>query len=158
MTGWTEITDAIGVALAGERVRGRALLEEAWDGTCADDGARRTVIAHYLADVQDRVEDEVAWDERALAAFAGVGDDDLAPVGIASARAMAPSLHLNLGDGYLRQQRVEEAARHLALALESLDALPADGYGDLVRRGVRRLGERVEAAAAHDSSRDSAAP
>ncbi|WP_377641423.1 hypothetical protein [Oryzobacter terrae] len=146
MTQWREVVEGVTVALGGDRVRGRVLLEEAWDGTDDAHGAQRCVIAHYLADVQDDLADEVAWDERALAAFDGVSDADLAPVGIERAAAMAPSLHLNLGDGYLRQGRVEDAEAQLALARQTLGALGADGYGDLVRRGVNGLGERVAAA------------
>jgi hypothetical protein len=146
MTQWREVIEAVTVALGGERVRGRVLLEEAWDGTSASHHAQRCVIAHYLADVQDDLADEVAWDERAMAAFAGVRDADLEPVGIEKAASMAPSLHLNLGDAYLRQGRVEEAGVQLALARRSLDTLGADGYGDLVRRGVNGLAERVAAA------------
>ena len=62
------------------------------------------------------------------------------------AAAMAPSLHLNLGDGYLRQGRVADAVAQLTLARASLDTLGADGYGDLVRRGVDGLSERLAAA------------
>lgn len=146
MLQWNEIIEAVTVALGGERERGRSLLEAAWDGTDGGFHAQRCVIAHYLADVQDDLADEVAWDERALGAFAGVSDADLAPVGIERAAAMAPSLHLNLGDGYLRQGRVADAGAQVALARASLDTLGADGYGDLVRRGVDGLAERVDAA------------
>ncbi|MGL5930956.1 MAG: hypothetical protein ACRCY8_18645, partial [Dermatophilaceae bacterium] len=105
--------------------------------------------AHYLADVQDDLDHEVTWDERALIAYAGVVDADLAPVGIERAEGMAPSLHLNLGDGYLRQGRITDAAAQLALAEAALPHLPDGGYGDLVRRGVAGLSERAAAAAAH---------
>jgi hypothetical protein len=148
MTQWPEVLEAVTVALGGDRVRGRVMLEEAWDGTGEADHAQRCVVAHYLADVQETLADEVAWDQRALTAFAGVRDADLAPVGIRRAAAMAPSLHLNLGDGYLRQGRLDDAAAQLALAEQSLDLLDADAYGDLVRRGVSGLAERLAAATA----------
>ena len=56
---------------------------------------------------------------------------------------MAPSLHLNLADGYLRQGRVEEAARQLDAGLAAVDALGDDGYGAMVRGGLERLAERL---------------
>lgn len=93
--------------------------------------------------MQRDLADEVAWDEAALAAFAGVRDDDLTPVGIARASGMAPSLHLDLGDGYLRQGRVEDAAVQLGLAQSGLGALGDDGYVDLIRGGVSRLADRL---------------
>ncbi|MGL5852872.1 MAG: hypothetical protein ACRCZD_18995 [Phycicoccus sp.] len=75
-----------------------------------------------------------------------MADADLAPIGIRRAGEMAPSLHLNLGDGYLRQGRLAEAAAQLQLAREALPHLPPGGYGDLVRRGVTGLAERVATA------------
>ena len=49
----------------------------------------RSVIAHYVADLQSNLGEEVAWDERALAAYASVADQDLEPIGIPSSRAFA---------------------------------------------------------------------
>lgn len=145
MTTWAEVLGAVEVALSGDRERGRALLSECWATTTDDDHAHRCVIAHYLADLQTHVDDEVAWDERALAAYGSVAGSDLAPVGILDARGMAPSLHLNLGDGYLRQGRLTEARRHVRAGLADVDALGADGYADLIRSGLTRLDERIRA-------------
>jgi hypothetical protein len=58
---------------------------------------------------------------------------------------MAPSLHLNLGDGYLRQGRVDDARRQLRAGLAAVDTLGDDGYGDLVRRGLDDLAARLSA-------------
>lgn len=143
MTSWDSITTAIGLALGGERERGQRDLMTCWAGTSQDDHAQRCVIAHYLADLQPDLADEVAWDEMALAAYPGVADDDLAPVGIPHARGLAPSLHLNLGDGYLRQGRVEEAARQLAAGRAASGVLGDDGYGALIRQGLSGLSERI---------------
>lgn len=146
MTTWDEIIAAVGLTLGGEREAGGAALRRCWSRTRETDHAQRCVIAHYLADLEPDVDEEVAWDERALAAYRHVGDADLAPIGISTARGMAPSLHLNLGDGYLRQGRLEEARAQLAAGLGHQDALGSDGYGDLIRGGLARLGERIEAA------------
>lgn len=56
---------------------------------------------------------------------------------------LAPSLHLNLGDGYLRQGRTPEARDQLNGGLAALSALPDDGYGAMVRRGLTGLEERI---------------
>ncbi|OFE17398.1 hypothetical protein BA895_16675 [Humibacillus sp. DSM 29435] len=56
-----------------------------------------------MADLETDLAAEVGWDEQALASFAHVSDVDLAPVGVPAAAGLAPSLHLNLGDGYLRR-------------------------------------------------------
>ncbi|MGA8046614.1 MAG: hypothetical protein WCA30_10175 [Dermatophilaceae bacterium] len=143
MTDWEAITRAVGLALGGEKELGRDALSDCWTGTTDTDHAQRCVIAHYLADLQSSLEGEVAWDEAALAEFAHVTDEDLASVGILSAAAMAPSLHLNLGDGYLRQGRLDAARAQLDAAMRARSALSSDGYGDLIRAGLDRLQQRL---------------
>lgn len=105
------------------------------------------MIAHYLADVQSSLDDEVAWDEAALREHTHVVEEDLAPVGLTSAAALAPSLHLNLGDGYLRQGRVDNARTQVTAGLASASAIPVDGYGAHIRSGLERLQQRVEESA-----------
>ena len=85
MTDWGDITDAIGLALGGEKQQGRDALADCWAATADTDHAQRCVIAHYLADLQPTLDDEVAWDETALSEHAHVVDEDLAPVGMTSA-------------------------------------------------------------------------
>ena len=138
MSGWDEVIAAVGAAQQGREGGHEALLAQ-WEATAVDDHARRCVLAHYLADGEPELADEVAWDEVALREYALLADDALAAIGIPSARGMAPSLHLNLGDGYLRQGRVEEAQVQLAAGLEAADALGDDGYGALVLGGLERL-------------------
>ncbi|SOC55213.1 hypothetical protein [Ornithinimicrobium cerasi] len=146
MPGWDEVVAAVGLALGGDREEGLRALTACWEATEESDHAQRCVIAHYLADLQPTLDDEVGWDRTVLTEYAEVADADLAPVGITSAAAMAPSLHLNLGDGYLRQGRVADAETQLAEGLQVLDVLPADGYGTMVRGGLERLRSRVQEA------------
>lgn len=146
MTDWERIADAVRLALAGERERGHHALSECWWATTETDHAQRCVIAHYLADLQSSLDDEVTWDEAALSHHAHVSDEDLAPLGIASAAGMAPSLHLNLGDGYLRQGRVDAARAQVEAGMQARNSLPTDGYGALIRFGLERLEERVHQA------------
>lgn len=147
MTQWDAVTAAVAVALSGDREGGLASLTSCWNDTRDGDHAQRCVLAHYLADLQPDLSDEVAWDERAVAAYAGVADDELAPLGIPSARGLAPSLHLNLGDGYLRQGRSDEARAQLEAGLAAQGALADDGYGAMIRAGLARLQDRICAAA-----------
>ncbi|WP_116116015.1 hypothetical protein [Austwickia chelonae] len=146
MATWDDITAAVGLSLNGNRDRDRPALKECWDQTVESDHAQRCVIAHYLADLEPDLDAEVAWDEQALANHAHVADTDLAAVGIAHARGMAPSLHLNLGDGYLRQGRLEDARTQLEQGLAHQDALGDDGYGALIRKGLQGLSARLDAA------------
>ncbi len=146
MTDWEHITSAVGLALAGDTERGREALTDCWQATTDADHAQRCVIAHYLADLQSSLDEEVSWDEAALSEHAQVSDGDLAPVSITSTDGMAPSLHLNLGDGYLRQGRLDAAEAQLEAGMRARGALAADGYGDLIRSGLDRLEERLREA------------
>ncbi len=143
MTTWDDVVQAVQAALTGDRDEGRAGLETCWASTTPEDHAQRCVIAHYLADLQTDLDDEIRWDESALADYANVGDGDLAAIGIPSAAGMAPSLHLNLGDGYLRRGDLQAARRELDAGAAAAGALGADGYGALVRQGLDGLAARL---------------
>ena len=143
MTMWEEIIDAVGAAMGGDKPEGRRRLLTCWESTAPQDHAYRCVLAHYLADTETEVDAEIAWDEAALAAHAGVRDEDLVPLGIPSAKGFAPSLHLNLGDGYLRRGDLDAARRHHAQGLAQTDKLAADGYGAMIRAGLDNLGKRI---------------
>ncbi|QGN58883.1 hypothetical protein [Nostocoides sp. HKS02] len=144
MTDWGAITTAIGLALSGERQRGREALLACWQATAQRDHAQRCVLAHYLADQQSSLDEEVAWDEVALSEHAYVVDEDLVSVGIASAAAWAPSLRLNLGDGYRRQGRIDDARAQLDAGVQAESTLSIDGYGAHIRSGLDRLRQRIE--------------
>ncbi len=146
MSDWAGVIEAVTRAQQGEDGGREALLQQ-WAATAAGDHAQRCVLAHYLADREPELADEVAWDEVALREHALVHDDALAAIGIPTAAAMAPSLHLNLGDGYLRQGRAEEARAQLEAGRASVDTLGDDGYGALVRGGLERLAERLASGA-----------
>ena len=140
---WTAVTDAVARLQSGDVDGGREALEACWDATGPQDHALRCVVAHYLADVQEDLETEIEWDEAALAELPHVRDEDVKGLGLASAAGFAPSLHLNLGDGYLRRGDVETAARHLELGREVLGRLADDAYGVMIRRGFDRLERRI---------------
>lgn len=145
---WDEILAAVAVSQTSDRADGRQRLMGCWSRTGPADHAHRCVLAHYLADVQTTVADELRWDELALAEHAHLADGALAAVGIPSARGMLPSLHLNLGDGRLRDGDAARARRHLRLGMAAAEALGEDGYAAMIRAGLQRLAARVEAAEA----------
>lgn len=144
MRDWGAITNGIGLALSGDHQRGREALLGCWEATAQRDHAQRCVLAHYLADLQPALDEEVAWDEVAWDEYAYVVDDDLVPVGITSAAALAPSLHLNLGDGYRRKGRIDDATAQLDAGMQTESTLPIDGYGAHIRSGLERLRQRIE--------------
>lgn len=66
MQTWQTILDAVQHALAGRSATARVDLQGLWDYADPKDAAPRCVIAHYLADQQHDLGDDIAWDERAL--------------------------------------------------------------------------------------------
>ena len=146
MLEWGAIIEAIGLAQSRDSETGRQRLLERWEQTDRAQHAYRCVLALYLADVQPSVDDEVSWDTTALEEYAHLRGDDLAAVGIPDAAGLAPSLHLNLGDGYLRQGRLPDASEQVRAGLASVDTLADDGYGRMVREGLARLQMRLDAA------------
>ena len=133
---WAIVLAAVGEAQTGDPTSGRHRLLACWAQTTSDDHAYRCVLAHYLADLQDSL--SIALEEHAQ-----LNDDALTAVGISDVAGLAPSLHLNLGDGYLRQGRVSEAAEQLRQGQAAVSVLEDDGYGRLVRDGLTRLGARI---------------
>lgn len=143
MVEWDDVTTAVVLAISGDKVAGKRALEQAWASTGSEDHAKRCVLAHYLADLQEDLVDEVRWDELALEHYPHIQPDELSAIGIPDARGLAPSLHLNLGDGYLRQDRVEDARLQLAAGQANQDALSYDAYGGLIRKGLQGLEQRL---------------
>lgn len=142
---WEPILEAVGQAVNGRSPDARTALEKCWGAASEHDHAQRCVLAHYLADQQEALASETRWDEQALSEFAHLHDDDLAAIGVPSTAGFAPSLHLNLGDDYLRAGRVQDAEDQVARAQQAVALLPEHGYGAMIREGVRRLQERVQA-------------
>jgi hypothetical protein len=147
MLDWTSVLAAVGEAQTGDRTAGRNGLLACWARSSRADHTYRCVLAHYLADLQESLDDEVAWDQVALEESAHLHGDALTAVGIPDVAGLAPSLHLNLGDGYLRQGRVGEATEQLRQGQAMVGVLTDDGYGRMIRDGLTRLEARVAQAA-----------
>ncbi len=143
---WPDISAAITAPVAdhADRAAKLARLRALWD-RCPDDGdALRCVIAHYAADLEPLVGDELAWDERALAAYDRSDPAQWAHLGITDPAGMLPSLHLNLADDRYRSGDLAQARRHLEIAEAHTDRLEGSGpYGDTVRAGLTGLRGRI---------------
>ncbi|MEH1101923.1 hypothetical protein [Micromonospora sp. CPCC 205561] len=132
---------------AGDRSAARVALTELWERVGdTGDALHRCTIAHHLADLQESVADEVAWDRRALAAVADLSDERVQRQhGSLRVRALLPSLHLNLADGYRRVGDVACAREHLALATPLAVELPDDAYGTMIRDAITRVAALLDA-------------
>lgn len=97
-----------------------------------------------MADVQDDVHEELAWDLRALAAADLLTNERAARGGVAgSVAGFYPSLHLNLGECYRKLGEVDRAREHLDRGRASVDALGNDGYGQMIKGGLDQLADRL---------------
>ncbi|MEO7421566.1 MAG: hypothetical protein ABIU87_04135 [Ornithinibacter sp.] len=143
MTLWKAITAGVSLALGGDREGGGRSVIICWHEAAEGDHAQRCVIAHSLADLQPDLADEVLRDEGALVPHQHVAHDDLAAIGIDTASGLAPSLHLNLGDGYLRQGRLDDAKQQLDAGLGARGAISDDGDGALIRDGLAGRAQRI---------------
>ena len=146
MTDWDDVLAAVAAAIGGDKPGARQLLTDCWNRTSVDDHGQRCVLAHYLADVQEDLDAEIGWDEAALHEHGFLADGDLAPVGIAAVKGMLPSLHLNLGDAYLRRGQPGLAREHQHAGQTFSGHLPKDGYGAMIRSGLDNLGLRIASA------------
>ena len=137
------IAAAVELAHTGEPEEARRQLAALWEEPVVQaDPFHRCALAHHAADLEPEVADELRWDVRALAAAEEVTPEREAPVDVA---AFYPSLHLNLGDAYRRAEDLPAAREHLARAQACVEVLPDDGYGRLIRGGIDRLAERLDA-------------
>jgi len=105
------IGEGIALRERGERVAARDLFAQVWSEIGGEDGDpfHRCALAHSMADVQDDVHEELAWDLRALAAADLLTDERAARGGVAGPVAgFYPSLHLNLDPPRKYSRVVEE--------------------------------------------------
>lgn len=130
----------------GQPAAARELFARIWADIGGEDGdpLHVCVLAHAMADVQDDVREELAWDLRALAAAGLVTDERVAQAGVPlSVAGLYPSLHLNAGECYRRLGDLDRARAHLQHARDSIGALGDDEYGRLIRDGLALLARRL---------------
>lgn len=130
----------------GEREAARLLFAEIWDEIGGEQGdpLHVAVLAHSMADVQDDVRQELAWDQRALAAADLITDARMAQAGMTlPAAGLYPSLHLNLSECFRKLGDLDRAREHLHLAEAGIGALGDDEYGRLIKDGLTRLAQQI---------------
>ncbi|MGW4464510.1 hypothetical protein [Micromonospora sp. NPDC004704] len=128
--------DGMRAEAQGRPADARALFEQAWASSVDDYDA--CVAAHYLARQQDDPREVLRWNTEALGRADRVGDERVA--------AFYPSLYVGVGLAREQLGEPEQARRAFEQARELVDALPADGYGELLRTaiedGLRRVAGR----------------
>lgn len=132
------VAAAVELGRGGQRAEARTRLAALWEAVGpGGDPLLRVTIAHFLADLQDDVRAELAWDERALSAVQALTGDRAAQqhAGL-RVRGFLPSLHLDIADCHRRLGAPEAARRHVARAEADIDVLADDDYGRLIRAGL----------------------
>ena len=143
----TDITDAIALLHSGDRAGARGRFEGIWARVSDNPSAfHECVLAHYMADAQVEIAEELSWDLRSIAAAKRCTDEDARRYQHTLAMAaFMPSLHLNLAEDYRKLGNFECSKQHLALARESMQSLGDDGYGRMIRAGIESLGAKLQA-------------
>jgi hypothetical protein len=140
-----EISRGIEMLHAGERDEARRTFDSIW--LRIKDNAQplhECTLAHFMADAQDDVTEELLWDLRALdAALHATEAEAKAYHDSLSIAGFLPSLHLNLGDDYLRLGDLEACRKHVDAAMACSDALPDTPYAATIRGGIARLADRL---------------
>ena len=142
------ITAAIGQLHAGDRDGAHALFDAIWRDMGDDpDPFHVCTLSHFMADVQNSVERELEWDLRALEA-ADLVTDGRAQQHHASLsiKSFYPSLHLNVGDAFLRLGDLDQASKHVRAAESAMRDLPETRLAEMTRNGVAALAQRIEVA------------
>lgn len=140
------IQAAITTLESGQREVARHEFEKIW-ASIADHPKplHECVLSHFMADTQDDLAEELAWDQRALTAALRCPDSEAkehhASLSIAG---LLPSLHLNLGDDYLRLGDPLSCEMHLTAGVAACKDLPDGPYADMIRAGLQRLAQRLK--------------
>lgn len=146
----SELTDAIQQLQSGDMRTAKRRLEELWtEGQNSSDPLHQCILAHFLADAQENVADELAWDLLALDAASKVTSGRmLAFDAKLSLKDFYPSLYLNVADAYVRLGDLDNARRYLAMGHDTLAGFSEAGYGAMIRGGYDRLATRLDMAPA----------
>jgi tetratricopeptide (TPR) repeat protein len=106
---------------------------QAWNEATTD--FEKFTAAHYVARHQKSVGDKLKWDETALAFALKIKDSGIA--------AQYPSLYLNIAKCYEDLNDLNKAQKYYEAAQSYQSSLPDDGYGQIIRTGIRNGMERV---------------
>lgn len=141
----TRITDVIALLHTGERERARDAFTAIWQELGPDgDPLCRCTLAHFMADAQEKPEDELLWDLRALEAGESMTAERVAAHHASmTLESFFPSLHLNLAADYQKLGDAAAARAHLAKARARVDALPDTELGNLTRGAIDRLANQL---------------
>jgi tetratricopeptide (TPR) repeat protein len=126
---------AQGMSLEGEGKKEEAfiLFQQAWNEATND--FEKFTAAHYVARYQKNVADKLKWDKTALNLALKINDENM--------KGTYPSLYLNIGKCYEDLNDFKGARENYELALSFTTFLADDGYGKMIKGGIKNGIERV---------------
>lgn len=126
---------AFGIELEGKGALQDAadIFYDAW--TVAESDFEKFTAAHYVARRQDTVQQKLEWDLVALNHALLVNDQ--------TSRAALPSLYLNIAKCYEDLGDFTNATTNYELAESFVHHIPDEGYGTMIRTGIRQGLERI---------------
>ena len=127
---------AEGMALEGKGQPAEAyqLFLQAWNESTTD--FEKFTSAHYVARHQQSAAEKLLWDKTALQLALQMNEEGM--------KAYYPSLYLNIAKCNEDMHDYNNAAKNYEQALAFAGFLPEDGYGDMIKVGIKKGIEKVE--------------
>ncbi|HEV8083143.1 MAG TPA: rRNA adenine methyltransferase [Chitinophagaceae bacterium] len=117
----------------GDAKEAHQMFQQAWEE--ASNNFEKFIAAHYLARHQSSVLDKLKWDETALQLALQIEDENM--------KANYPSLYLNIAKCYEDLKDFNKATENFKLAQIYTDNLHNDGYGNMIKSGIKNGIERT---------------
>ncbi len=117
----------------GRKKEAFKLFQQAWDESSTD--FEKFTSAHYVARHQENVQDKLKWDEIALNLALKINDENV--------KGALPSLYLNIAKCHEELNDLQNARLNYNLALSYSNLLPEDGYGNMIKGGIKNGIERL---------------
>ncbi len=120
---------AEGMELEGQGKKNEALqlFQRAWN--IATNDFEKFTSAHYVARHQENTEKKLQWDEAALNLALKINSDNI--------KVALPSLYLNVAKCYEDLGDFPNARTNYENAIYHANLLPDDGYGNMIKGGIR---------------------
>lgn len=118
----------------GKHEEASAIFQKAWNEATND--VEKFTAAHYVARHQKNVSDKLRWDQLSLNIALNVKDEGMGII--------FPSLYLNVAKCYEDLGDFTNAEKCYQSALSFSNSLPDEGYGKMIKSGIRSGLERIE--------------
>jgi tetratricopeptide (TPR) repeat protein len=119
--------EGMGKEAEGKPGEAAQLFAQAWE--LATNDLEKFTSAHYVARHQKTVANKLKWDKTSLNLALKINDEQM--------KGTYPSLYLNIAKCYEDLNELDNAKENYELALSFSIQLPEDGYGNMIRTGIR---------------------